>query len=266
MPAAAPRPTNGASANASDPATSARGHSQSGKPDCGAGPGSRRRAASANVAAATMATNDETTIASVERDDVAGQLLEGDPPARQRRGRDELHAAAARFGGERPGQGEDRPQARDEREERAVLVLDVAAERLDVDRPAGEALQDRRNGGRSGLPISLRATRAWRTRTTIAWRRRSAGAPMDGADRDRGAARIADGLAEDAAEAEDPAPQRGTARGAAGVGCRSCGHRVMPPRPACSTGRTRRGTSPRGTARGSTKSRPRGARRRARPG
>ena len=42
---------------------------------------------------------------------------------RDRRRRDELQAAAARLRGERAGQREDRPQAGDDREERAVLVL-----------------------------------------------------------------------------------------------------------------------------------------------
>ena len=61
--------------------------------------------------------------------EVAGQLLERDPaPADRRRG-DELEAAAPRLGGERARQREDRPQADDEREERAVLVLEVAAQR-----------------------------------------------------------------------------------------------------------------------------------------
>ena len=58
-----------------------------------------------------------------------------------------LQAAARGLAGERARQGEDRPQAQEEREERAVLVLEVAAQRADVDRLAGEARQDRRHGG-----------------------------------------------------------------------------------------------------------------------
>ena len=48
--------------------------------------------------------------------------------------------------GERARQGEDRPQADEEREERAVLVVEVAAQRADVDGSAGQAGQDGRHG------------------------------------------------------------------------------------------------------------------------
>ena len=82
-------------------------------------------------------------------------------------GRDELEAAAARLGGQRAREREDRPEADDEREERPVLVLEVAAQRLDIDRLAGQALQDRRHGGDDGRR-SPGATRASRTGTTIA--------------------------------------------------------------------------------------------------
>ena len=81
-----------------------------------------------------------------ERDDVSEQLLKRDPSSAERCRGDELEAAAVRLRGERPGQGEDRPEAHDQREERAVLVGDVPAERVHRDGPAGQALQDRRHG------------------------------------------------------------------------------------------------------------------------
>ena len=77
--------------------------------------------------------------------DVAEELLERDPAASQRRRGDELQAPPPRLAGEGAGERQDRPQARDEREERAVLVLDVAAHRLDVDDLAGESLEDGRD-------------------------------------------------------------------------------------------------------------------------
>jgi hypothetical protein len=74
------------------------------------------------------------------------QLLEGDPPASDGRCGRELEAASPRLHGEGGGKRQDRPEASDEREERAVFVLDVSAERLDVDGLPGEALHDRRDG------------------------------------------------------------------------------------------------------------------------
>ena len=120
------------------------------------------------------------------------------------------------FGGERRGQGEDRPQRRDQGEEPAVLVLDVATQRFDVDRPAGEARQDRRNGGHqvADLLARLGGRELGRDRLRDDHQQDA----DEQRDRDRRAARITDGLAEDAAEAEDPAAQRGTTRGAAGRG------------------------------------------------
>jgi len=76
---------------------------------------------------------------------VRAQLLERDPAPRRRGRRHELHAPATRFDRQAPGQRDDRPDARDLREERPVLVLEVAAERADIDRLTGQPLQDRGN-------------------------------------------------------------------------------------------------------------------------
>ena len=81
-----------------------------------------------------------------ERQDVARELLDRDAPARSAGRGHELQAAALRLAGERSGQGEDRPQAQHEREEDAVLVLEVPAERVDVDDLAGHPLKDGRHG------------------------------------------------------------------------------------------------------------------------
>ena len=99
-----------------------------------------------------------------DRRHVAEQLLERDPSPGHGIGRDEFEAAAARLGGQRAGQCEDRPEADHEREERPVLVLEVAAQRLDIDRLAGQALQ----GSAALRPRRHRsrdATRALRTGT-----------------------------------------------------------------------------------------------------
>ena len=199
-----------------------------------------------------------------EHHDVAGDLLDRDPPAGHRRSGEDLHAAPPDFDGERGGQGEDRPQRRDQREEPAVLVLDVATQRFDVDRPSGQARQDRRNGGHqvADLLARLGGRELGRDRLRDD-HQQHADEQRDG---DRRPTRIADGLAEDAAQAEDPAAQVRCDERCRGLRLDGCGHRVMPPRPACSTGRTRRGTSPRGTARATRSRSPRGARRRARPG
>ena len=144
------------------------------------------------------------------------QLLERDPAAGRRGRGDELEAAPPRLGGERAREREDRPQAGDQREERAVLVWKVAAEGLDVDRLAGEALEDRRHG-RDEVRRSPAATRA----VDELGDDRLADADQDQADEaadEQGRpARVAERLAEDAAEPEDPPDERDLPVGGRGL-------------------------------------------------
>ena len=93
-----------------------------------------------------------------------------------------------------------------EREERPVLVLEVAAQRPDVDRLAGQALQDRRHCRDDG-------TISWRDSGVANWDTIAALTPMRmsprmHADEDGRPARVADRLAEDAAVAVEAARER----------------------------------------------------------
>ena len=164
MPAAAPRPTNGASANASDPATSASEPQPDGVTRTRPGPGSRRRAASRTVPADGRGDERRTTIASVSITTWPDSFSSAIRRRVERRRGDELEAAAPRLGGERAGQGEDRPQAATSGKNAAVLVLEVAAQRLDVDRPCRRG--PARIGGTAVDEVAelVRATRASRTR------------------------------------------------------------------------------------------------------
>ena len=157
------------------------------------------------------------------------QLLERDPAPRQRRRGKELQAAAARLRGERRGQGEDRPEAGDEREERAVLVLEVAAERLDVDGLAGQALEDRRQRVDEVDDLLARLRRS-RTRSRSRADPDEEDAQQNGDDEDA-PPRIAEGLAEDATETEIRR-WSGTRliAAAAGLGRRRLRTPVRPPR------------------------------------
>ena len=115
MPAAAPRPTNAARAKATEPAISALTAMPAPKrtrpPGGTSSPGNVAKTAPVAQAAAAMAA-----AASGQRGDVAGELLERDERAREGRDRDEVEAAPAGLAGERPGEGEDRPEAGQERQ------------------------------------------------------------------------------------------------------------------------------------------------------
>src|SRR5215207_2417136 len=137
---------------------------------------------------------------------MARQLLERDPTPRSTGHEDELEASSLCLAGERPGQGQDRPQADDEREEDAVLVLQVAAQRTDVDDLAGHPLQDRRDGSHEGLDLGPRLGRVElggdRPGDT------NEHEPEKPGDDERRATRVANGLGEDAAETVNAAPGR----------------------------------------------------------
>ena len=149
---------------------------------------------------------------------VRGQLLERDPALAERRGGDEVEAAPAGLAGERPGQGEDRPERRAQGEERAVLPAHVAAQGAQLRADQGGVAEQVDHRGRDApdelvdlearLPGSERRSR---------WRRpgpRAMPAEQARGD-DEGEARVADRLAVDAAEAVQPAPQRDRRDGAA---------------------------------------------------
>ena len=137
--------------------------------------------------------------------------------------RHELEAAALRLSGEGAGQRQDRPQAQHEREEDAVLVLEVAAQGVDVDDLAGHALEDRRHGVDEVLELVTRLRRV----------ELGGDGPADAEEDerqqdtgdDRRPPRVADGLGEDAAEAVDAAPGRRGGRGRLRCG-RSSGRRL----------------------------------------
>ena len=183
-----------------------------------------------------------------EHRQVGGQLLERDPALAERRGRDEVEAAAAGLAGQGRGQGEDRPERRAQGEDRPVLPGHVAAERAEL---LGLPEQvDHRRGHAPDELVHLEARRR---------RREDAGhgdahderhpAEQAGGD-DEGEARVADRLAVDAAEAVQAAMERDRREGRRGGGAalrRSAAMAVPPRRP---RGRTGRGTSPRGSARG----------------
>ena len=173
------------------------------------------------------------------RDDVSEQLLDRDRPSRHAPGREELERAAPGFGRQRARQGDDRPEADDDREEGPVFVVDVSTERLDVDGLPGQAGEDRRHRP-DDVGEALTRGRGVELEGDGACDRDEQHAHHD-RDRDRGAAQIPHRLGEDAAEAVHATRPRRLDGPCDG------GH-VRRPRPA--GGRTRRGTSPRARARG----------------
>ena len=92
-----------------------------------------------------------------------GQLLERDPAAASSAPRRRTRGCPARLRGERADSARIDQRLSDDREERAVLVLDVAAQRLDVD---GLPARPWRIGGtgRDEVGELLARLRAWRTR------------------------------------------------------------------------------------------------------
>ena len=186
-----------------------------------------------------------------DHDDVPGQLLERDPaPARSAPRPRTRGCPAAPPRRASPDSARIDHRLSDDREERAVLVLDVAAQRLDVDRLAGEALEDRRHGSRRCRRAPC-ARRAWRTRSrwprsTLIRSRTSKTATMIVARRESRSV-----LPIDAAGPYWTTPRAATAAGAPdGAGWSPC-QATVPAVPAdrrpCRTGR---GTSPRARARG----------------
>ena len=186
---------------------------------------------------------------------VGEQLLDGDPAESKRRDRDELEAAAARFGGKGAGQGKDRPQRGDQADRGAGLPGDRTTKRLDAgrERVAVDPGHDRRQACDEGRQLRPRLGRGVRLAEGGAAREEQ-GADQAGDDDDR-EPRVAQRLGVDAAEAVDAAPGRRRS-----VQRRSAVMTPSPPRP---RGRTGRGRSPRGSARGS---RSRAARSGPRPG
>ena len=191
-------------------------------------------------------------------------LLERQTPSSQWRHRDELEAAPPGLAGERPRQREDGPQRGDDREDRAVLPLDIATQGVHVERLAGDSAR---------LPLHLVASRATSARASTVgntWpmaedttNRRPRGEPGDDEDREP---RVTERLGEHRAEAVDAAPggiRAGVAGVVPGVGRVVA---VMPRPPPRASARTARGRSPRASARGSRSRAARGARPPGRPG
>ena len=204
-PAADPRPTNGASANATAPAAIAEQEERDGV--------ARRHVERDLVAGQPVdrSPHGEQRDEDDERDDrlagqVGEQLLEGHPSPRDRRRGDQLHASAPSLGREGRREGEDRPEADDDREEASVLVLEVATERADIDRLAGEPRQDRGHGRDDRDELRARSGRVELTDD------RKADADQEQAEQDRDdedrTTRVAHGLAVDAAEPVDAGEQR----------------------------------------------------------
>ena len=187
-----------------------------------------------------------------QQDEVGGQLLERDPALSERRGRDDVEAAAGGLAGERAGQGEDRPERAAQAEHGAVLPGDVAAHRPELvahQRRVAEQVDHRRRHGVDEL-VDLDPGLGRREHGADG-RAHDEGQPAEhpGRDEER-QPRVADGLAEDAAEAVDPLAERDRREGRGrGMTRRTgaSGHRTLPPRP---RGRTAPGRSPRATAPG----------------
>ena len=97
-----------------------------------------------NAAPTTQIATARMSIANDDRRDVPGQLLERDRPPALRRRREQVEAALGGLAGERPGQGDDRPQAEQDRQEVADAPGQEAAQRLEVDRLAEQAAEGRR--------------------------------------------------------------------------------------------------------------------------
>ena len=176
-----------------------------------------------------------------DRDDVPAQLLEGDRPTAHGRRGQQVEAALGGLPGQRARQRQDGPQPEHDRRDVADAERDPATERVDVDRRAEQAPEDRRQGAH---PAHEQRPRLRRRELRPVWGggREHQRAPEQPDDQCRSTA-VADGLGEDRGESHDPRP-----RPAASEGDGASGHR-SPPRPACDR-RTGRGRRPRGSARG----------------
>ena len=166
------------------PSAPARRRSRRPAPTLISSPGSIANALPA-MAIETKMTGDRDR----QRDDVPNSFSSAMRRRDQPVGGDELEAATRRLGGERARQGEDRPQAQHEREERAVLVLEGSRPACSTltacpARPAGSAARpdERRHlgarlrrvelGRRSPCVTPMKRSRA-RPPTTIVARRES---------------------------------------------------------------------------------------------
>ena len=246
-PAALPRPTRGARANATDPDTRPMRPTHSANPMPDSSEICVSELGIAEHGAGDPRGDREECHRDGEHGDVGGQLLERDPPLPERRGRDDVEAAPPGLAGEGPGQGEDRPQPSEEGEEWPVLVRQEAAHRLGLDDRPGDARHDRRDVLEE--PGDLRA-RLERPVGGAPGRADREHQPRDQpGEHDEREARVAEGLAVDAAEPVDPATERDRREGRRGPARRAgtSGHDRSPRRP---RGRTGRGTSPRARARG----------------